>query len=427
MTAATPEPARPRQPRPLAELFREVVSIPTASYEEQHVLAFVRAFAEERGLLYEEDAYGNAYVTYKRGPARRPLVLGAHTDHPGFVVRDVNARTVELEFRGGLSGDYGSGERLVIYEAATGLERGSARIRSVQTNRGAGGPRIAGARATLDRGVEAAPGDFALWDVDVCRVRGEVVRARQCDDLAGCVSVLATLDRLSVLRPNGHVIGLFTRAEEIGLRGAAIVGRERLLPENALVIAVETSSMAGGRAEQGAGPIVRLGDAMHVFSPKVSQWMVALCQAMREEDRDFRYQRKLMDGGTTEATAYDLYGYETGAACIALGNYHNAGAKNRVAPETVHLGDLEGLVRLFLRMNETLPRYETYLPEMTKRFDRLGREAASTLRATVSRVAPVEAAPAPADTRRTGSSRRRPRIKLPPVRPPRPRRRRGSS
>jgi len=165
---------------------------------------------------------------------------------------------------------------------------------------------------------------------------------------------------------------------------------------------------------------VRLGDAMHVFSPRVSQWMVALCQAMREEDREFRYQRKLMDGGTTEATAYDLYGYETGAACIALGNYHNAGPKGRVAPETVHLGDLEGLVRLFLRMNETLPRYETYLPEMTKRFDRLGREGASTLRSTAaSRPAPTEAG---TPTAAGPSFRRRPRIKLPPVRPPRPRR-----
>ena len=40
-------------------------------------------------------------------------------------------------------------------------------------------------------------------------------------------------------------------------------------------------------------------------------------------------------GGTTEATAYDLLGYETGAACLALGNYHNAGPRGRVAAETV--------------------------------------------------------------------------------------------
>ena len=87
-----------------------------------------------------------------------------------------------------------------------------------------------------------------------------------------------------------------------------------------------------------------------------------------------------MDGGTTEATSYDLYGYETGAACIALGNYHNAGPRGRVRAETVHLGDLEGLVRLFVRMHETVPRYQRYLPALLRRYDVLGREARRRLR-----------------------------------------------
>ena len=48
--------------------------------------------------------------------------------------------------------------------------------------------------------------------------------------------------------------------------------------------------------------------------------------------------------------------------------------------ETVHLGDLEGLVRLFERMHQTVSRYERYLPELLRRYDRLGREAAPLLR-----------------------------------------------
>jgi endoglucanase len=112
----------------------------------------------------------------------------------------------------------------------------------------------------------------------------------------------------------------------------------------------------------------------------MTQWMTTLAQELSTSDQLFKYQRKLMDGGVTEATAYDLYGYETGAACIALGNYHNAGAQGRVAAETVHLGDLEGLVRLFGRMLETVPRYDRYLPLLVGRYDRLAREAAPLLR-----------------------------------------------
>ena len=380
-----------RSPQPLRELVREVVTIPTATYVERHVLDYVRRFAEQRGLAYAEDVYGNAYVTYGRGRARRPLVLGAHTDHPGFVVAAVNGRRLELEFRGGLSAGYGKGEALRLYSAATGEAYGRARITSVRRSGSSRAVpraprRIAGARATIEGGgVTAEAGDLALWDVDACRIRGNVVHARQCDDLIGCVAVLATLDRLAAAHAPGHVVGLFTRAEEVGLCGASVVGRDRLLPDDALVVAVETSSMAGGRAEQGGGPIVRVGDATHIFSPRVTQWMVALARELQQADRGFRFQRRLMDGGTTEATSYDLYGYETGAACIALGNYHNAGPRGRVAAETVHLGDLDGLVRLFVRMAETVPRYERYLSQLLRRFDGLGRGAAPALRRSARR------------------------------------------
>lgn len=366
-----------REPRPLRELVREVVSIPTASYLEQGVLAYVRAFAADRGLEYAEDAYGNAYVRYQRGRARRSLVLGAHTDHPGFVVSSVSGRTLELEFRGGLAASYGQGERVRIFATGDRSQRGTAVITHVTANEL---KRIATARARLDPGSEAAPGDLALWDVTSCTFRGEVVHARGCDDLAGCVAVLATLDRAWAARTPGTLIGLFTRAEEVGLRGAAVVGRAQLLPPDALVMALETSSMAGGRAEQGAGPIIRVGDAIHIFSPRMTRWMVALAQELAAADPTFRFQRKLMDGGTTEATAYDVFGYETGAACIALGNYHNAGPRNRVAAETVHLGDLEGLVRLCVRMLETAPRMEQATARLRARLDTLGREAATALR-----------------------------------------------
>ena len=364
-------------PERLRELVREVVSIPSAPYLEGGVREYLRAFAAERGLAHEEDAYGNVYITYRRGRRRRPLVLGAHMDHPGFVVEGVRGRRLRLEFRGGLSAEYGKGERLALYREGERKPHAHASITSVRRDERR---RLAGAAATLDPGERAAEGDLALWDVPACRFRGDLVQARACDDLAGCAAVLATLERVAAERRTGHLVGLFTRAEEVGLRGASVVGRERLLPDDALVIAVETSSFAGGRAVQGGGPVIRVGDALHIFSPALTQWMTALAQELAEEQEGFAWQRRLMDGGVTEATAYDLYGYETGAACIALGNYHNAGPRGRVRAETVRLSDLEGLVRLFERMHREAPRSGRALPALLRRYDRLGREAAPLLR-----------------------------------------------
>lgn len=380
MTSRGPLPAT----TPLREIVRAIVSVPTAPYLEAGVRAHIREFAAERALDCVEDAYGNVYVTYRRGRAGRALVLGAHMDHPGFVVASRRGRTLELEFRGGLDATYGRGEQLRLYPAdpadpAGSAELGTARIESVRADeRG----RIAGASARLAPEAEASAGDLALWDVAACAFRGELVLARQCDDLAGCAAVLATLDYAAAFRPPGHLVGLFTRAEEVGLRGAVVASGAGLLPDDAVVIAVETSSQAGGRARQGDGPVIRVGDAMHVFSPAVTRWMTALAQELAAEDATFAFQRKLMDGGVTEATAYDLLGYQTGAACVALGNYHNAGPRGRVAAETVHLGDLDALVSLFVHMLGRLPELDRALPELRARFERIGREARPALRAT---------------------------------------------
>ncbi len=381
--ATRDRPRRPGRRTPLARIVREVVSIPTASFREQRVHAYLAEFAERRGLDYHEDRHGNGYITYRRGRARRPLVLGAHTDHPGFVVTAVRGRRLTLEFRGGLGAEYGAGEFVRLYgDGLSGDGASRARITSIDAaSRRPGGPQsITGAKATLEAGGSAEPGDLALWDVEECRIQGRTVHARQCDDLIGVAAILATLDRLAVDRPDAHVIGLFTRAEEAGLLGAAAAAGDRTLPEDSLIVAVETSSMAGGRAEQGAGPIIRVGDAQHIFSPRMTMWMTALARELQAGDRSFTYQRKLMDGGTTEATAYDLMGYETGAACVALGNYHNAGPRGRVRAETVHLDDIDGLARLFVRMSETSNAFERYGRDATKRWRDIGRDAAKRLR-----------------------------------------------
>ncbi|MEO5717932.1 MAG: hypothetical protein ABIR29_05100, partial [Chthoniobacterales bacterium] len=59
-------------------------------------------------------------------------------------------------------------------------------------------------------------------------------------------------------------------------------------------------------------------------------------------------QRCLLDGGTCEATAYQLYGYTCAAASLALGNYHNVTPEGTIAAEFVAVDDFVGMVRLCL-------------------------------------------------------------------------------
>lgn len=383
MPASRPRSTATKAPRALVALALEYVSIPTASFKEQRVHAYLRRFAEDRGLAYREDALGNAVIEYRKGRKTRPLVLGAHTDHPAFVVTQVKGRRIDLEFRGGISGAYGKGERVRMFPDGDGADTGTAEITSTGTVAGAQrfAKRLSTARATLAPGATAQAGDLALWDQPMGRVWGELLEALQLDDLGGGLAILWAFERLIEERPDAHVLGLFTRAEEVGLIGAASVTQTGLLPEDGLLVAVECSSMAGGRAEQGGGPIIRVGDLQHIFSPRITMWMTQVARELQAADPKFRYQRKLMDGGTTEATAYDLLGYESGAACLALGNYHNAGPNDRIAAETIHLGDVEGLARLFVAMAQNTKRVESVHADAVKRWRGIARDAAARLRA----------------------------------------------
>ena len=372
-------------PRALAKLATEFAGLPTASFKEQRVHTYLRGFAEARGLEYREDRLGNAVIEYRQGRKTRPLALGAHTDHPGFVVTKVKGRRIDLEFRGGISGEYGKGEHVRIYAGDAGGDRGDSTAEITSTVTAALSQRwmtrLRGAKATLAPGATVQVGDLALWDVEPARVRGTLLHARACDDLGGGLAVLWALDELVRTKPDAHVLGLFTRAEEVGLLGAASLTTTKLLPDDALVIAVECSSMAGGRAEQGGGPIIRVGDLQHIFSPRITMWMTQVAKELQASDPSFAYQRKLMDGGTTEATAYDLLGYEAGAACLALGNYHNAGTKGRIAAETIHLGDVEGLARLFVAMAQNTRRVDEVHATAVKRWRAIAKESAGRLRA----------------------------------------------
>jgi hypothetical protein len=67
-----------------------------------------------------------------------------------------------------------------------------------------------------------------------------------------------------------------------------------------------------------------------------------------------RHQRRIMDGGTCEATAATAYGLPAIGISVPLGNYHNEGfeggpdcrAPRGPAPEFVHLDDIEGMLML---------------------------------------------------------------------------------
>ena len=331
------------------DVARSLLEQPTAPLCEELPRAHVREVATAAGLAVSEDEAGNVLVRYDGVGAdtARPLVLVAHLDHPGFAIDDVAAGEARLTFRGGLATDAVRLEESAVHFFAGG-ERDPTGEGLVTATSGEGAYlRTATARVTEG---EARTGGFAMWAFpgwetgDPARITGRV-----CDDLVGAAAALAVLLDLAVDRPESVAVwGLFTRGEEIGFLGALEAIRLGVVPRDAAVLSLECSKALPG-AEQGDGVIVRVGDRSSIFDPALSEALRTAAQRLSDGDPSgrFRYQRRLMDGGACEATAFCAAGYRASGLALPLGNYHNAADdRSGVAAEHVHVDDYAAEIEL---------------------------------------------------------------------------------
>ena len=190
-----------------------------------------------------------------------------------------------------------------------------------------------------------------MWGFPGFELVDERIRGRVCDDLLGAAVVLSTLDELDRRRPAGvAVTGLFTRAEEIGFLGTLEAIRLGTVPRGASVLSLECSKALAG-APQGGGVIVRVGDRRSIFDPGLSEALSRAAGQVASVDPGFRWQRRLMDGGTCEASAFCAFGYRASGLALPLGNYHNAlDVGTGVGPEHVAVDDYLSGVRLLTEL-----------------------------------------------------------------------------
>lgn len=371
----------------------EVTQIPTAAGCEARVEKWIERWAAERpDVALTRDAFGNITLARRHEPGGRPVYFTAHLDHPAFVVeRVVGPRDVEASFRGGVMDDYFAGSTVEVFDHEDRPHLGRV-VEKVGEN-----PYGKVWRLTLGEPADGLmPGDLARWAFPPAEEIDGCIHTDACDDLSTVAAALGAFDELGRRTPNQPVRLLFTRAEEIGFIGAIAAVREKTMPREARVIALE-NSRSFADSPIGAGPIVRVGDRLSVFAPSLTG---AICKRAEDlggaasppstqklEARAWLWQRKLMAGGACEASVYYDAGYEATCVCLALGNYHNMGdltavqAKTNTAParparEFVSLADYDGLIDLLVACGEDLPEAGPMKPLVEK----LWNERASVLR-----------------------------------------------
>ncbi|MFQ5523102.1 MAG: M20/M25/M40 family metallo-hydrolase [Acidimicrobiia bacterium] len=320
----------------------ELTRLPTASGIEDAVVGWVRHWTRRRpDLRFALDSGGNVLITQKGRKRAAPVIAVAHMDHPAFVITETDHKEASFEFRGGVDAPYFTDAAVEVTSRPDGAK---ARVDSYDPDTQTGTLRI-----TTTGAIE--PGDIALWRFRKRKPPKGRLAAPACDDLAGCAAALAALDRARHTPALRHFGVLLTRAEEVGFLGALHAAKHRTVPDNARILSIETSRVLPD-APLGAGPIIRTGDRASVFDADLTN---RLTNAARQAG--LTHQRRLMDGGTCEATAFGAYGYQTTGLCLALGNWHNRGNLAEVeagggpatpALEEISLDDFHGLVDLLL-------------------------------------------------------------------------------
>lgn len=382
----------------------QVTVLPTAAGKERRVVEWIERWVSERDdLTLSRDEHQNITIGFVDAPKTDagPLYLTAHLDHPAFVVESRDGAILLLAFRGGVMDDYFPDARLVVH-----TDRGGAYGATITTKTEGPHEPFKLFSATLDdSGADVQPGDIAVWELPEAEtlpapdegdpVEGGVFHTNACDDLAAVAAALGAMEETRLARARGESVAdlrlLFTLAEEIGFIGAIGACVSRSIPDNARLICLENSRAFPHDSPIGAGPIVRVGDRVSVFTPELTAQVAKVAEQLTKTDDHplnvdrkappaFRWQRKLMAGGACEASVFCAYAYTATCVCLPLGNYHNmvdltavqAGTNTtrpRVGREHVAIRDYLGMVELLSACSTSLGESPSFRARLDKLWD----------------------------------------------------------
>jgi len=316
-------------------------SHPATAFNENGVAGAVKAILDELGLEHRQDDFGNIIAKIPgTDSTANPLAIVAHMDHPGFEITGSHPDGSENGYIAKAMGGVPPSSFEAGVPVQVLLPDGSRVLGEIAGAIGDGSERQVLIRLNQPQDLE--PPISVVFDLVDFELEGEMIRMRAVDDLAG----LATLARLTENeKPPGDVYGVFTRAEEVGLVGARLMAEAGILPPETLVISAESSRTLPG-AEMGEGPVIRVGDAGFTFTADAEAALIRAREILKERDSGFKCQRQLMSGGTCEASAFAVFGYQTTGIAFPLGNYHNGAPEGRIEAEYIHVDDYLGGVDL---------------------------------------------------------------------------------
>jgi endoglucanase len=334
-------------------LLKQLTETPGVSGREERVRALV---VEQLKPLVDElrvDALGNV-IAIKRGTSERKVMLAAHMDEIGFMVKHVDDRGfVRLQPLGGFDSRVLVAQRVLVHPRSGDPLRGvltpATKPIHLLGDEKPGAPKLE--EFYVDLGL---PGGQVRERVDIgdpvtldrtLEVTGDCVISKALDDRSGVFTMIEGLRKLA--KHEVTIVAVATVQEEVGLRGAT-TSAYSVEPDVAIALDTTLAVDTPGMPETEA--VTRLGDgvAIKMFdSSAIPNYK--LIRHMRDvaERHQITHQLEVLPRGGTDAGA--MQRARAGAPAITLSI---PSRYVHTVNEMVHLADLDAAATLLARYLE---------------------------------------------------------------------------
>ncbi|OPG14959.1 M42 family metallopeptidase [Ferroacidibacillus organovorans] len=328
-----------------------------------------RAIYEHATLFADEcriDGLGNVWVGVRGAKDGPTLLVAAHMDEVGFMVKTIDANGfLRLEQLGGHDPRTVLGQDVVVlteHGQVPGVV-GTLSVHFLRYDDPARAPKFhelyVDCGATSREHAHAMGirvGQAVAYEPSVRRIGETRIASKSLDDRAGCAVLLTALEAIDRAQLHGTVWGLFSVQEEVGLRGAKAAAAALRAD---VALAVDTTAVSDTPYPHapvdhglalGQGAAIKAMDFSLIGSLSVRRLLERVAR-----ERAIPVQTEVFAGIGTDAGALHMEGGAVPSGVISIPSRYT-----HSPIEMIDLNDLNGCYRLLRGFMETMSSVEEF-------------------------------------------------------------------
>ncbi|MBU4534286.1 MAG: M42 family metallopeptidase [Euryarchaeota archaeon] len=342
----------------MKELMKKLSQLPGISGFESEVVNLIESELEDHVDHIEKDRMGNIIALKKGDPKSPKVMLAAHMDEIGLMVRHIDKKGfIKFSKIGGIN-DQMILNQIVHIHSKNGPVIGVIGSKPPHRMKPAEKKKITsyedmfidiGAKSNKQAEELIEVGDPITFSNDFYELPNSLITGKALDNRVGCLIMIETIKRVDC---DINIYGVGTVQEEVGLKGAK-TSAFKINPDFALALDVTIAGDHPGMKEDeapakiGKGPAIILTDASGrgiITHPKIKEWLITTAK-----EEEIPVQLEVSEGGTTDATAIHLTreGIPAGVVSVPTRYIHTT-------VSIASMEDIENTVNLLVKALECL-------------------------------------------------------------------------